>query len=285
MPGVRQEDESEEEMILRWPGCKHSLRNMLAKSLPADYQEFRDVTVGNGPLLPYAKGRVVANDIHPALMDYYRRLQSCPRFIPEVLELRQRSRCPRTRREIFEAMKDLYRQGDGLALLYLTRHGFREQVRSARKDTASFDPGKNGFRPLTQSRLLRYRATIQGVELVCGDYKAVMCRPGTGVVIFIDPPYHLPCARHRSGSLYEYPWQTEDQYRELQQVLVDCPHRFMLTIGNSDLENDLFRTNRWNITEIEYETHSIKGTHSAAIRKHLLVRNYCDDRQRFWMFT
>ena len=272
-------------MIQRWAGCKQKLRRRLTRSLPADYEEFRDVTVGNGPLLPYVKGRIVANDIHPALMDYYRRLQSCPRFVREVLELRQRSRCPRARREIFEAMKDRYRQHDGLALLYLTRHGFREQVRSARKDTASFDPDKNGFRPLTQSRLLRYRAVLHGVELVCGDYKAVMRRPGTGVVIAIDPPYHLPCSRHRSSSLFEYPWQTEDQFCELQKVLIDCPHRFMLTVGDSDLENDLFRVNGWDVSEIEYETHSIKGTHTAAIRKHLLVRNYRDERRRFWMFN
>ncbi len=282
---MRQDNQGKEDMILRWVGCKQKLRRKLARSLPADYQEFRDVTVGNGPLLPCVKGRIVANDIHPALMDYYRRLQSCPTFIPEVLELRQRSRCPRTRREIFEAMKDRYRQHDSLALLYLTRHGFREQVRSARKDTASFDPDKNGFRPLTHSRLLRYRAALQGVELVCGDYKAVMSRPGAGVVILIDPPYHLPCARNRSSSLYEYPWEAEGQYRELQQVLIDCPHRFMLTIGDSDLENDLFRVNGWDILEIDYEPHSIKGTHAAAVRRHLLVRNYRDERRRLWMFA
>ncbi len=126
---------------------------------------------------------------------------------------------------------------------------------------------------------------LQGVELVCGDYKAVMCRPGTGVVNLVDPPYHLECSRHRSSSLFEYPWQTEGQFRELQQVLIDCPHRFMLTVGDSDLENDLFRANGWNVSEIEYETHSIKGTHSSSIRKHLLVLYYRVERQRFWLFS
>lgn len=271
-------------MILRWPGSKYSLRKLLLAELPAQYCEFRDATVGNGSVLAAVRGRRVANDIHPALMDYYRRLQSCPRFIEEVLTLREQARCPRKRRRIFEKMKDRYRQDDGLALLYLTRHAFREQVRSARRNTATFDPDKNGFEPLTRSRLLRFRAAIQGVELACGDYKAIVKRPGEGVVVFVDPPYHLPCANYLSGSLYEFPWQGEMPYVQLREMLMSCPHRFIVTLGDSELENDLFRGHGWEVTEIEYATHSIKGTHSAAIRRHLLIKNFASERKHFWMF-
>lgn len=272
-------------MILRWAGCKQTVRKQLLRFLPSEYSEYRDVTVGNGPMLPFVKGRITANDIHPALMDYYRRLQSCPRFIDEVLVLRELSRCPVERRKIFESMKSRYRKGDGLALVYLTRHAYREQVRTARRDTASFDPDKNGFRPLTPSRLLQCRATLQRVELVCEDYKSVMRRPGSNVVVVIDPPYHLRCSKDASRALYEYPWQSEEPYRELQRELVDCPHRFMLTVGDSDLEYDLFACNGWDVTEIPYATHTVKGSRNAVFRNHLLIRNYRDSRRTFWMFS
>lgn len=270
-------------MPLRRPGCKETLKRKLLRLLPMHVTEFRDATVGNGPLLPFVHAdRIIANDMDATLMDYYKSLKSCPLFIPQVLDLREQARCPKRRRQIFEEMKPRYLAGDGLALLYLSRHAFRELVRAGRSNTASFDQLKTGLQPVTHARLLRARAALRNVELVCGDYRPILARPGRDVAIFLDPPYYLPDTH---DPLFEHSWVSEKPFHELKAALESCPHRFLLTLGDSDLENDLFRSNGWDVRALPYTTHSVKGTHKAAERRHLVIRNFRTSRERLVSYS
>jgi DNA adenine methylase len=261
-------------MIARYPGNKEKVSRSIAAQFPTFYDDYVEPFVGNGALLWYVHNgaSISINDSHPGLIDYYRRLQQGQPLIREIMELKEVSRCPIQREEIFEDMKP-HRLTDGLALLYLLRHSFRELVRSGRRGIAKFDDHKAGFRVLTEAKLLQCQGILERATITCGDFRSVVALAPDDSFLFVDPPYYMPCNLSPSTGMYEHTFHKRD-HRALCALLRHTKARFLLTVGMSDYERELYRYPGWNYGKIVYRTHNVKGTGASALRYHYVVRNY-----------
>lgn len=260
---------------LKWHGGKHYLAKKIIALMPPHlcYVEpyagslavllERDPNrnwLGNAEALPsYLKGcSEVVNDLHGELMDFWAVLQDPDLFgrFQRIVEAVPFSE------EMWHLAGKLTRDAD----IVLRAVGFFVRCRQSR--AGSFQ----GFAPLSRTRTRRgmneqasaWLTTVEGLPEVHARLKRVVIlnrsavdvirqQDGEKTLFYLDPPYLF----ETRASTGEYQHEmTQDDHRELLDVLSKCKGKFLLSGYPSGLYNEAAGELHWHHVDFELANHA-----------------------------
>ncbi len=112
---------------------------------------------------------------------------------------------------------------------------------------------------------------LKGVQITWGDYEPVVIEKGTGIFIFLDPPYYSVAQSRLYGRRGELHLQFD--HERLARVLRQCPHRWLLTYDDSSYIRQLYEgyyQSRWTL---QYGMNNYKQPRARAGNE-LFISNY-----------
>lgn len=262
---------------LRYPGGKSRAIEQILKHFPTQITEFREPFVGGGSVFLAVKSlygqlikRYWINDLYEDLILFWTHL----RDQPEELEATLRSlklNIPEGR-----ALYNLLKQPES------STHEFDRAVRFFIMNRITFsgvmDAGgysqlafEGRFTDSSIDRLERTSYYLQGVEITQGDYEPLICAEGSGVFIFLDPPYWSATDSKLYGA--KGVLHTGFDHERFAEVMKRCPHQWLMTYDDSPKIRDLFGFANLYEWELQYGMNNYKSD-TAAKGKELFLCNF-----------
>ena len=196
--------------VLKWAGGKTQLLNELLTQVPNRFNRYIEPFIGGGALFfaMQVRSGVIA-DSNPELINLY---LSVADNVEQVIEHLHTFR--NTESDFYKTRSlqftDLENEYAAARTIYLNRTCYNGLYRVNRKGQFNVPFGRYKNPQICQPEVLRAAsAALQGTEILCGDYKAVLgstAKPGD--FVFIDPPY-MPVSEHADFKRY-----TKEQFRE-----------------------------------------------------------------------
>ena len=197
--------------FIKWVGGKGQLIEQLEALLPADFNEWKDVTyiepfVGGGAMLFYMLQRypnikkAVINDINPDLISCYKVVRDAPASLIESLrEMQDEYYCLNTeeeKKECFLKKRDLYNTkslGDidnATLFIFLNRTCFNGLYRVNKSGLFNVPFGRN-MTPLicNAETIMADSRILQHVAIMNGDFEDTLNAAGGKTLFYFDPPY------------------------------------------------------------------------------------------------
>jgi DNA adenine methylase len=181
--------------FLKWAGGKRELLPEILNDLPEGRLDlYIEPFLGGGAVFcELARlgriGRAVLGDRNPELVDTWRAVQSQPEALHAAFGQWGTSEAEyyAVRALAPAALSPLDRAA---RVLYLNRRGFNGLYRLNRSGEFNVPFGRFATPPrLDLDNLLAVHRALQGVELVQGDFDAVLEHVAPGATVYCDPPY------------------------------------------------------------------------------------------------
>lgn len=241
--------------FIKWAGGKGQLIEQLEALLPADFDNWDEVTyiepfVGGGAMLFHMLQthpnitHAVVNDINPKLTACYEIIRDFPKQLISSLSCIQAEYYAlggeEPKRDFFlrcreEFNSDVDRLRMSTLFIFLNRTCFNGLYRENKKGDFNVPFGKYMSPTICDTdTILADSELLQNVEIMTGDYQQTMSRANENTFFYFDPPYR-PLSNTSSFNDYtKQPFNDEAQVRlkEFCDAVNEAGHAFMLS--NSD---------------------------------------------------
>lgn len=197
--------------FIKWVGGKTQLIPQLDEQLPADFDDWEDVTyiepfVGGGAMFFYMLQRypniqhAVINDINPDLTNCYRTVRDMPEeLIASLMDIENAYKALQTedaRKAFFLAVRDRYNEKNLDAIenttkfFFLNRTCFNGLYRVNKKGLFNVPFGKYTNPQICDAEtILKDSELLQRVEILTGDFEATFSHAHGNTLFYFDPPY------------------------------------------------------------------------------------------------
>ena len=230
--------------FLKWAGGKTQMLNDLISKSPNNYGRYIEPFIGGGAMFFEMQPDVgIIADSNPELVNVYRCLadnvekvishlrtfKNTEEFFYEIRKMR------------FEELEEEYAAA---RFIYLNRTCYNGLYRVNKKGQFNVPFGRYKNPNICNEEVLRSASkTLQGTEIICGDYKTVLAKTAKrGDFIFLDPPY-LPISDYADFKRYTKEQFYEEDHRELAEEVkrlqkIGC--HIILTNSNHPLVHELY---------------------------------------------
>jgi len=230
--------------VIRYPGSKWKARDAFHRHASVGYEEFREPFFATGAMTTGVPAHIpiVACDLNPLLIAFWKWFadsdDAIDRMTMTALEL---TLDVERARPTFLAARDKVRQERcPFSYWICNRYAASAIVSLKRKDIAAFGSAykRNGMSQINRPRLEWMQNILRrpNLHLDLGDYRELVHAPGKNVWIYLDPPYLL----QSNSPVYEFSF-TRKQHLELADELRQCPHQWLMTVGDSPWMRKLYR--------------------------------------------
>ena len=230
--------------FLKWAGGKRQLLSELVTLLPVRFDKYIEPFLGGGALFFHL------GPVRAILADANEELISCYEVVRDsVIELIDELRSYRNDERSYYEMRELLPSQLGKVqraarVIYLNKTGFNGLYRVNKEGhfNVPFGHRKNPI-ICDVPTLQAANEALQGVELVCGDYKDVLrtyARPGD--FVFLDPPYY-PVGGYADFKRFTKEFFYEENHLELRDEfarLVNTGCWVLLTNSNTSFVRKLY---------------------------------------------
>lgn len=241
--------------FIKWVGGKGQLIEQLEALLPADFNNWENVTyiepfVGGGAMLFYMLKthpnirRAVINDINPKLTMCYNIIKNNPQALIESLGQIQDEYyalgTEERQKEFFLEKRDSFNEEQdeitmSTLFIFLNRTCFNGLYRENRKGNFNVPFGRYA-RPTIcdEETIMQDSEALQYVDIMTGDYSQTLNMAVGNTLFYFDPPYR-PLSNTSSFNDYtKQPFNDDAQIRlkEFCDIVTEAGHSFMLS--NSD---------------------------------------------------
>lgn len=230
--------------FLKWAGGKTQLLDELMSKVPGKFNRYIEPFIGGGALFFALQPRAgVIGDSNPELVNAY---ECIARNVEQVIEYLQKFKNKESTFYSIRAMRfgDLEKEFAAARTIYLNRTCYNGLYRVNKSGHFNVPFGHYKNPSICQPEILRAASeALQGIEIVCANYKTVLsstAKPGD--FIFLDPPY-LPVSEYADFKRYTKEQFYEEDHRELADEVkrlqkLGC--HVVLTNSNHPLVHDLY---------------------------------------------
>lgn len=277
--GARQAHDRAARPFLKWAGGKGRLLDELLRRMPLRYGRYLEPFVGAGALFFALQPReAYLSDINDELITTYRVVQSDLEGLVRLLKrhrhqeeyfykLRDADRAPS-----FARWSDVRRAA---RLIYLNKTCFNGLYRVNAQ--GYFNVPFGAYRNptiLDEANLRACHHALQGAELACAPFEAVLLKAKAGDFVYFDPPY-APLSATSNFTSYTrggFDAAAQLRLRDVCRALDEKGVRWMLSNSSAPMILELYRDFR-----IEY-VHAPRAINSVASKRggvsELIIRNY-----------
>ena len=248
--------------FIKWVGGKTQLIEQLEALLPADFDEWKDVTyiepfVGGGAMLFYMLRThsniqtAVINDINSDLTTCYKVVRDNPSELVEALQEIQAEYYALTsedeRKQFFMQMRDEFNTKaldpirNTTLFFFLNRTCFNGLYRVNKSGLFNVPFGRYETPMICDpNTIYADNALLQNVEILTGDYQETLSHAKGRTLFYFDPPYR---PLNNTSSFNDY---TKEAFNDLAQIRLKAfcdtvaasGYHFMLS--NSDCQDKFF---------------------------------------------
>lgn len=231
--------------VLKWAGGKTQIVDDLMERLPKKYGKYIEPFFGGGALFFALEPRsAVIADINPELVNLYTAIRD---ELPAVIK---HLKAHRNDEEHFYEVRAQNWQSLAAAeaaarTIFLNRTCFNGLYRVNRSGGFNVPfAGYSNPKILDVENLHAASESLQGIEIIQGDYKAVLAANAEpGDLVFLDPPY-LPISKYSDFKRYTKEQFYEEDHIELAaevERLHELGCHVVLTNSNHPLVHELYR--------------------------------------------
>ncbi len=230
--------------ILKWAGGKTQLLNELMEKSPNSFNRYIEPFIGGGAMFFAMLPRFgVIADSNPELVNLYRCIANNVEPVIEHLQT-----FGNTEPEFYDVrglrFAELEKEYAAARTIYLNRTCFNGLYRVNKKGQFNVPFGRYKNPRFCQPEMLHAAShALQGIEIMCGDYKDVLAETAKpGDFVFLDPPY-LPVSKYADFKRYTKEQFYEEDHRELAEEvkrLQELGSHVVLTNSNHPLIHELY---------------------------------------------
>lgn len=297
--------------FVKWVGGKGQLIEQLEALLPADFDNWNNVTyiepfVGGGAMLFYMLekhrniSQAVINDVNPKLITCYETIRDFPKLLIESLAQIQEEyyalQSEEERKEYFLKKRDAFngeltKLETSTLFIFLNRTCFNGLYRENKKGNFNVPFGKYATPKLCDEQtILDDSALLANVIVKNGDYQETLQFADGNTLFYFDPPYR-PLSNTSSFNDYtKQPFNDEQQIRLKQFCDTVNEHGYKFMLSNSDC----FGKNGDRFFDDLYQDYHIdrvlakRNVNAIASKRgqltEILVHNYIETKQHTLFF-
>ena len=293
--------------FIKWVGGKSQLIEQLDALLPADFDNWKNITyiepfVGGGAMLFYMLQRypniqhAIINDINPDLATCYRTVRDNPSQLIESLRDIESAyfalQSEEGRKEFFMAVRDRYNEKNldpienTTKFFFLNRTCFNGLYRVNKKGLFNVPFGKYSNPTICDPEtILKDSGLLQRVEILNGDFEGTFEYAQGNTLFYFDPPYR-PLSDTSSFNDY-----AKEAFNDAAQIRLkeycdrvnEAGFRFMLS--NSDCKGKNEEDNFFDVLYAAYQIERVWASRSINSNPskrgkltEILVRNYTETK-------
>ncbi len=270
--------------FIKWVGGKGQLIEQLDAQLPADFDNWENVTyiepfVGGGAMLFYMLQRypnlhhAVINDVNSDLITCYRTVRDNPeKLIESLLDIQDAYNALHTeeaRKEFFLAARDRYNEKNldpienTTKFFFLNRTCFNGLYRVNKKGLFNVPFGKYTNPQICDTvTILQDSEILQRVEIMNGDFEETFRYAHRNTLFYFDPPYR-PLSDTSSFNDYTKEAFNDDAQIRLKEYcdrIHEAGYKFMLS--NSDCKGKDEADNFFDVLYKEYKIERVWASRS-----------------------
>ena len=294
--------------FIKWVGGKSQLIEQLDALLPADFNNWKNITyiepfVGGGAMLFYMLQRypniqhAIINDINPDLATCYRMVRDNPNQLIESLRDIESAyfalQSEEERKEFFMAVRDRYNEKNldpienTTKFFFLNRTCFNGLYRVNKKGLFNVPFGKYSNPTICDPEtILNDSGLLQRVEILNGDFEGTFEYAQDNTLFYFDPPYR-PLSDTSSFNNY-----AKEAFNDAAQIRLkeycdrvnEAGFKFMLS--NSDCKGKNEEDNFFDVLYAAYQIERVWASRSINSNPNkrgelteILVRNYADTKK------
>ena len=293
--------------FIKWVGGKTQLIEQLDKLLPADFDNWKDVTyiepfVGGGAMLFYMLQQypniqhAVINDINSDLTTCYKTVRDMPfeliASLKEIEEVYLSNKSEEKRKEFFLAVRDRYNEKNldpienTTKFIFLNKTCFNGLYRVNKKGLFNVPFGKYANPIICDSdTILRDSELLQRVEILTGDFEKTLPYAKGNTLFYFDPSYR-PLSDTSSFNDYTkeaFNDMVQIRLKEYCDIIDDSGYSFMLS--NSDCKGKNEEDNFFDALYAAYKIERVWASRSINSNPNkrgklteILVHNYQDTK-------
>ena len=293
--------------FIKWVGGKSQLIEQLDALLPADFNNWKNITyiepfVGGGAMLFYMLQRypniqhAIINDINPDLATCYRTVRDNPNQLIESLRDIESAyfalQSEEERKEFFMAVRDRYNEKNldpienTTKFFFLNRTCFNGLYRVNKKGLFNVPFGKYSNPTICDPEtILNDSGLLQRVEILNGDFEGTFEYAQGNTLFYFDPPYR-PLSDTSSFNDY-----AKEAFNDAAQIRLkeycdrvnEAGFKFMLS--NSDCKGKNEEDNFFDVLYAAYQIERVLASRSINSNPskrgkltEILVRNYTETK-------
>ncbi len=289
--------------FLKWAGGKTQLINDIEKALPKEVINknftYIEPFVGSGAILFWMLNnfpkleKAVINDINSDLINTYRVIASHPNELISILRILQNEyhsleTKEEEKKEYYYQKRDLYntrkeeKSIQAALFIFLNRTCFNGLYRVNRKNEYNVPMGSYKKPTICDElNIAAVSASLQKVEILCGDYELTLNETFSNSFFYFDPPYK-PLSNTSSFNSYAKDEFNDDEQIRLRNFcskLEMLGHKWMLS--NSDVKGKDINDNFFDDIYSNYSISRVKARRSINANadkrgelNELLITNY-----------
>ena len=296
--------------FIKWVGGKSQLIEQLDAQLPADFDNWENVTyiepfVGGGAMLFYMLQRypniqhAIINDINPDLAICYRTVRDTPeQLIESLMDIENAYLALETeegRKDFFMAARYRYNEKNldpienTTKFFFLNRTCFNGLYRVNKKGLFNVPFGKYANPTICDPETIRKDSELlQRVEILNSDFEATFEHARGNTFFYFDPPYR-PLSDTSSFNDY-----TKEAFNDDAQVRLKeyCDHineaGFYFMLSNSDCKGKNEEDNFFDVLYRAYQIERVWASRSINSNPEkrgklteILVHNYLDTKHNY----
>ena len=290
--------------FVKWVGGKTQLIDQLEALLPADFDQWENVTyiepfVGGGAMLFYMlqthsniKSAVI-NDINPDLTTCYKVVKESPTELVQALKEIQKEyyalNSEEARKQFYLLMRDEFNTKslddirNTTLFFFLNRTCFNGLYRVNKSGLFNVPFGKYETPTICDANTIYADSELlQNVEILTGDYQQTLIHAKGNTLFYFDPPYR---PLNSTSSFNDYTKEAfndiaQKRLKEFCDQVENAGYKFMLS--NSDCKDmffdDLYL--RYTIARVWASRSVNANPNKRGKLQEILVRNYSETKQK-----
>lgn len=290
--------------FVKWVGGKTQLIDQLEALLPADFDQWENVTyiepfVGGGAMLFYMlqthsniKSAVI-NDINPDLTTCYKVVKESPSNLVQSLKEIQKEyyalKSEEARKQFYLQMRDEFNTKalddirNTTLFFFLNRTCFNGLYRVNKSGRFNVPFGKYETPTICDANTIYADSELlQNVEILTGDYQQTLIHAKGNTLFYFDPPYR---PLNSTSSFNDYTKEAfndiaQKRLKEFCDQVENAGYKFMLS--NSDCKDmffdDLYL--RYTIARVWASRSVNANPNKRGKLQEILVRNYSETKQK-----
>ena len=290
--------------FVKWVGGKTQLIDQLEALLPADFDQWENVTyiepfVGGGAMLFYMlqthsniKSAVI-NDINPDLTTCYKVVKESPTELVQSLKEIQKEyyalKSEEARKQFYLQMRDEFNTKalddirNTTLFFFLNRTCFNGLYRVNKSGRFNVPFGKYETPTICDANTIYADSELlQNVEILTGDYQQTLIHAKGNTLFYFDPPYR---PLNSTSSFNDYTKEAfndiaQKRLKEFCDQVENAGYKFMLS--NSDCKDmffdDLYL--RYTIARVWASRSVNANPNKRGKLQEILVRNYSETKQK-----
>lgn len=295
--------------FIKWVGGKSQLLEQLDFHLPADFENWQDVTyiepfVGGGAMFFYMLQRyqnitrAIINDVNQDLIMCYRTVRDCPNeLIESLFDIENAYLSLQTeedRKNYFLSIRNRYNEKNldqienTTFFFFLNRTCFNGLYRVNKKGLFNVPFGKYSNPTICDAdTILADSELLKRVEILTGDFESTFHYAMGNTLFYFDPPYR-PLSETSSFTDYSKDSFNDDAQIRLKKFcdrINDSGYKFLLSNSDCKRENEetSFFDDLFNAYQID-RVWAARYINSNPLKRgkltEILVRNYIETKKK-----